>query len=164
MPDPSRPPDDPLLAAAIGKLPHPTDGPFPAEARSKWLKLMAMAFDVAYGEVGAVVEIPSFLPSASAPQPTAATPAPAAAPAAPKPAPHAANGVDYYIDRDGFARCDFEKMGNGAQVPSPGRQVTADEVGDEPIYDYRSPRNPDAIIWADNSMGALPGMIFTGPG
>lgn len=169
MPEPVRMPDDPLLTAVIGKLPHPTDGPFPAEARSKWLKLMAMAFDVAYGEAGGVVEIPSFLPalpvSESAAVAAAVAPASATAPARPKQAPHVAAGFDYYIDQAGFARCDFERTESGAQIPSPARQVDPGEIGpDDVIYDYRSPRNRDTIIWADNTMGARPGMSFGGPG
>lgn len=170
MPEPVRM-DDPLLTAVIGKLPHPMDGPFPADARSKWLKLMAMAFDVAYGEAGGVVEIPSFLPVAAATEGAAAAPqapapvAAAATPGRPKQAPHVAAGFDYYIDADGFARCDFERTESGAQIPSPARQVEPGEIGpDDVIYDYRSPRNRDTIIWADNTMGARPGMSFGGPG
>lgn len=162
-------PADPLLAAVISKLP-PVGTGFTAEARTKWLRMMAMAFDVTYGEDG-VVEIPNFIEKDAAAAPAAGEPlagsaaAPAAAPARPKPAPHVAAGFDYYIDPDGFARCDFERTETGAQVPSPKRQVEPGEIGAEDvIYDYRSPRNRDSIVWADNTMGARPGMTFGGPG
>lgn len=161
--------DDALLAAVISKLP-PIGSGFTADGRTKWLRMMAMAFDVAYGETG-VVEIPNFLSAAADAQTGSdqanaggADSAAASPPARPKPAPHAAAGFDFYIDSDGFARCDYERV-NGTQVPSPKRQVNADEISDdEAIYDYRSPRNKETIIWADNTMGARPGMTFGGPG
>jgi len=40
-------PNDPLIQAVIQKL--PPKGPWPARARLTWMKMLAMAFDIAYG-------------------------------------------------------------------------------------------------------------------
>jgi hypothetical protein len=48
-------PNDPLIQAVIQKL--PTKGPWPAKARITWMKMLAMAFDIAYGAADDDVDI-----------------------------------------------------------------------------------------------------------
>jgi hypothetical protein len=138
---------DPLLAALIDKLPPPKSE-FSAAARTKWLAMAAMAFDVAYGAVEDAVELPSFL-AAEQPNGTAkAAPAKVAAPIN--------GGFEFYVDKDGYAR----------REPG-GLRVEPTEVpSDEMIYDARTgpARNRETIIWADDTTGAQPGMSFCGPG
>lgn len=149
-------PNDPLLAAMIWKLPRAGTS-FPAIARTKWLEMMAMAFDVAYGAE-----------SGDVPRSTADTAAPAAPAAEPKrepPPPHMQRGCDFYVDRDGFARSDYQQDEHARSVPSPGRRVTALEAEGTEIYDYRgAARDRSTVVWADDTVGALPGMNFCGPG
>jgi hypothetical protein len=40
-------PTDPLIQALIHK--HPEEGPWPADDRVKWLKMLPMAFQITYG-------------------------------------------------------------------------------------------------------------------
>jgi len=40
-------PSDPLIKALIQKL--PVKGPWPSKERDNWIKMLAMAFDFAYG-------------------------------------------------------------------------------------------------------------------
>lgn len=140
-------PTDSLLAAVIEKLP-PTDQPFPAEARKSWLEMMEMAFDVAYGPVDAQAAKADQSPTG-----------PAARTA------HDLAGCDFYVDKDGLALCDFRKDDSGRSIPTPGRRVLPDEIDDEPIYDYRgTARDRSTVKWADDTIGARPGMNFCGPG
>lgn len=145
---------DSLIAAVIAKL--PAEGkPFPGEARGNWLRMMAMALDVAYG---VAEDMPSFLP----PRPMLAGAAVAAAidPArAPRPR-QAHAGHSFYIGKDGTA-CNAD-----------GEPVLASDVpGDEMIFDYRPIsgdfRDLDTIVWADGQRGmngVAPGISFCGPG
>lgn len=151
--------DDALLNAVIWKLP-PIGAPFSARARQKWLDMIAMAFDVAYGPADEAVEraagpdIEAHLHYDNAG--AAVTPRP----------PHEVNGSDFYVDLDGFVRCNVRRDEHGRPFPTPGRRVLGEEVADSgPIYDYRgAARNRETVIWADDSVGALPGMSFCGPG
>lgn len=158
-----RGPDDPLLNALIWKLPS-TGEAFSADARSSWLKMMTIAFDVTYGPAEGVI-VPSIgLPDNG--KPAAAAAAPAAPAPKPTKAPHQAYGCDYYVDGQGFARCDFEADGAGVPRPTPNRRVSADEAMNAgEIYDYRgAARDRSTIVWDDDSVGAQPGMNFCGPG
>lgn len=132
--------DHPLLAATIGTLP-PVGTAFPERARQDWLAMITMAFNVVYGAEGAMAET----------EPTAR---PTLAAVTPKPRePHELSGCDVYVDKDGYVR------GPG------GRRMMPDEAGNEDIYEYRGPRRDRSnVIWADDSVGAEPGMNFCGPG
>lgn len=159
-------PMDPLLAALIGKLP-PAAGGWHRSERAAWLRLMAMAFDVVYGAEEAI-DVPSFLSDTPGPTPRSedhAPRAPARPAAPPQRPPHTVNGQDFYVDKDGFARCDYQFM-DGVPVPDPGRRVLASEAAEaEAIYDYRgTARDRSTIVWADDSVGAIAGMNFCGPG
>lgn len=152
-------PRDHLVAAVIWKLPAP-GAPFPAIARSKWLEMMAMAFDVAYG--AAEDAAPAAEQSDERPAANAATPSPQKLLL-----PHVAAGCDYYIDPDGFALCDSERTPEGLPRSTPRRRVAASEIeGDEVIFDYRSgpARDRATIVWADDTVGAIAGMAFCGAG
>lgn len=145
---------DPLLAAMIGKLPDPGK-PFPGEQRANWLKMMAMAFDVAYGHAE---DMPAFLPSREGRATTDPAPATASEPPKPLRMPHA--GHTFYIDAGGNAL-----RGEGEPV------FATDVPPDELIFDYRPVagdfRDLESITWADGSHGTagLPGGIsFCGPG
>lgn len=133
---------DPLLSALIDKLPKAEAG-FAPGAREDWLDMMRKAFDVTYGRAGnGNSEEPMF--AVAAPQLPAAV------------ATFDAGG-DYYIDKDGFARRDAPEQ----------PRILPDEVGPgDIIYDHRtgSARGGDTIVWADDSLGAGPGMNFCGPG
>jgi hypothetical protein len=48
-------PNDPLIQAVIQKLPKHT--PWSTEGRIKWLKMLVMAIDVAYGAAGDEIEV-----------------------------------------------------------------------------------------------------------
>jgi hypothetical protein len=48
-------PNDPLIRAVIQKL--PAKGPWPTKARITWMKMLAMAFDIAYGPADEEVDI-----------------------------------------------------------------------------------------------------------
>lgn len=157
---PRRGPDDPLLNAVIWKLPD-IGQPFTAAARRKWLELVAMAFDVAYGPEDLDVAFGGPTGGAMTAQPSAP-----AAPEKPAPRPpHVAAGCDVYVDVDGFARCDVRKDDHGRPSPTPQRRVLAEEVEGEQIYDYRGERRDrSTVTWADDMRGAQPGMEFCGPG
>jgi len=154
----SRWPSNPLLVAMVWQLPL-VGSAFPGAARRKWLEMMAMAFDVAYGLEDA--PLPEARPAAAA-APAAAPPAP---PAAPKRAAHLVAGCDYYVDQEGYARCDVQSGPDGIPLATPGRRPLAGEVGEEVIYDYRgAARDRATVVWGDDAIGALPGMAFCGPG
>lgn len=137
---PSGMPRDPLIAALVSKL--PAQGPFSAEQREAWLNMMRLAFDVAYGgenlHGGGLI---------------AANGGGLATRMMPEKPPHA--GYDFYIDAEGHAHMDGGVPVNATDVPA-----------DEMVYDYRrgEKRDREAIIWADGSIGAAPGMAFCGPG
>lgn len=135
---------DELVAAVVRKLPAPGAG-FPAENREAWLKMMAMAFDVAYGPADNVIPFPrrqdiaGGLPyneefSLGKPVATLLVEAPKPAQAA-KPLPR------FIIDVDGVA-----KLGTGEPI------VPADVMGE--IYDLRGEMGDlSSIVWADGSRG-----------
>lgn len=132
-------PLDELVRALVRKLPAP-GATFHAEQRVVWLKMMAMAFDVAYGVTD---ELPAFLPATREPgamaevatsrQPHASAPNPAPTKALPR----------FLIDTDGIARLD-----------SGERIMPSDIIG--PIYDLRGELGDlGSITWADGSRGVL---------
>lgn len=130
---------DPLLAALIAKLPAGGSS-WPAEDRSAWLKMMAMAFNVVYA--GEAVEMPKFLAETGgqAGMSDALAAATERAQRALEPfvrmAPHA-----FYIDKEGVAR------GQG------GKQILASDVIGV-IYDLRGDKGDlGTIMWADGKMG-----------
>lgn len=152
-------PEDPLMAAVVWKLPK-TGTEFSAEQRVAWLKLMAMAFDVAYGAleqsapellahaIGAQRDPPVLVPRELV----------SAAPTAAPPPKHA--GYDFYVTLDGTV-CDAK--GNPVLV--------GDVPADETIFDYRPVtgdfRDVAGLTWADGSQGTqglAPGVGFCGPG
>lgn len=142
-------PRNPLIAAVVWQLPR-EGAAFSAEQRTAWLKMMAMAFDVAYGPVDPVL----VAMRAGADQATAAAPAAAA----PSRVAHA--GHDFYIAADGTA-C------NAAGEPVLMSDVPADTM----IFDYREVsgefRDTAGIRWADGATGTrgVPeGVSFCGPG
>jgi hypothetical protein len=116
---------DPLLAEIVAKLPSP-DSTWPAESRSAWLRMMAMAFDVAYGPVGESA-IPRESMIARGPDVMIGAPI----------------LQRYIIDRSGFAR-----------DPHGDRIMPRDVIGR--LYDERGEDGDlGAIIWADESRGVL---------
>lgn len=125
---------NPLIGAVIGELPAP-GSEFPVERQKVWLRMMAMALSTVYGgDVAASLDEP-----AAAPAPKAATPAPAAA-AAPPPAPKKPD-YPFYVSRDGYA---YNKK---------GKRITADQVTDV-LFDLRGEAgDPNAIVWADETVG-----------
>lgn len=147
-------PRNPLIAAVVWQLPQA--GPFGAEQRSAWLKMMATAFDVAYGPVAVLDHGHTVLDHGLELRdpPIAAV---RAAVALPKSA-HA--GHNFYISSDGTA-C------NAAGEPV----VMADVPAEEMIFDYRPVtgdfRDTASIRWADGETGikgVAPGISFCGPG
>lgn len=147
--------DHPLIVATVNTLPL-AGAPFPAAQRKATLAMIEMAFNVIYGgELGGGMGDAVAL----------ATPAPKPQLEAVKARrPHEQNGCDYYVDEQGFARCDVRRDGP-AVYQTPQRRVTADEADGHEIYEYRGARRDrDTVIWADESQGALPGMNFCGPG
>lgn len=147
------PQTDPLLAALIAKLPAVGDE-FTREQRAAWLKMMAMAFDVAYGPTESPLELPTVeaMRGAVAPIPAAAAPAGA------QRAAHA--GHDFYISMDGTV-C------NASGEPVLVSDIPPDEI----VFDYRPVggdfRDLDSITWADGShgrAGIAAGISFCGPG
>lgn len=125
---------DALIAALIDKLPA-IGKPFPAEQRAAWLKMMAMAFDVAYG---AGDELPDFLGTFGGKAGGGMRDAASAAPAPPKPQPP---GPRFIIDRQGYAR-----NGDGEPVlPGDVTDIIVDQRGET--------GDLGAIVWADGSMG-----------
>lgn len=155
----------PLLAAVIGQLPAPGTA-FPTPQRIAWLKMMAQSFDLAYGpDAVIVVRLAGDDAAMGSAEPLAIPlrPAPAAAVPAPR-KPHTAAGCDFYVDEQGIARCDHSNA-DGAAVPTPNRRVLAVEASGHEIYDYRGVRRDrQTVVWADESAGAEPGMVFCGPG
>lgn len=148
---------DPLITAMIGKLPE--RGPFSGEARAAWLKMMAMAFDVAYGHAE---DMPAFLPSSFAPG--AVTWA--------KPGETPADTVARAVTRQAHAGHDFYIAADGTACNADGVAVLISDVpADEVIFDYRPVtgefRDRDSIAWADGARGTTglaPGCSFCGPG
>jgi hypothetical protein len=125
-------PDDPLIAAMVGKLPRAGEA-FPPEQRAAWLKMMAMAFDVAYGAGGASVDIPQFIDCKFESNTSPAAPT--------KPADR---GPVFMIDKDGIA-----KRNDGTRL------MPADVAG-AVLYDKRGELGDlGAITWADGSRGVL---------
>ncbi len=158
---------EPLIVALLDRLPKPGE-PWPANMRILWLRMFAGAFDVVYGpQLPINIGLPPLLAVESSgrvvPVATAAD-----EPVAParngQRAPHVAAGCDFYVDNDGYVRCDHSDL-DGVPAPTPERRVLAAEVGDAPIYEYRGARRDRAtVIWADDTHGAAPGMNFCGPG
>lgn len=146
-------PSNPLIAAVVWQLPR--SGPFTAEQRSAWLKMMATAFDVAYGPIGTVDgTIVGRVMAALADE---QAPSLASAPTI-KNAAHA--GHNFYISSDGTA-C------NVVGEPVLMHDVPADEM----IFDYRPVtgdfRDTSSIRWSDGETGIkgiAPGISFCGPG
>lgn len=151
----------PLVAAAIAELPA-KGAPWPLAERLAFFRMLSMACDVAHGSVG---EIEVALKGTIDNRVAAAPPAAVKEPAKPAPAaPHVAYGSDVYVDHQGFVCSDFQIDVNGVQRPTPKRRVLPEEVS-EPVYDYRgAARDRTTIIWADDTVGATPGMSFCGPG
>lgn len=152
-------PRNPLIAAVVWQLPKA--GPFPAEQRAAWLKMMATAFDVAYGPVGSAPGLDLYAAAGEG----AAGATPPAQPTRPRPAAElpvkrAHAGHDFYIALDGTA-CD-----------AGGEPVSIDAIPpDEMIFDYRPVtgefRDLESIVWADGARGTAglaPGVSFCGPG
>lgn len=145
-------PRNPLIAAVVWQLPAVGQS-FSSEQRSAWLKMMATAFDVAYGPVGDGTVIGRILAALADEQ----TPALVSAPTI-KNAGHA--GHSFYIGADGTA-CNVV-----------GEPVLMDDVpADEMIFDYRPVtgdfRDTAAILWADGARGIkgiAGGVSFCGPG
>lgn len=141
--------DHPLIRATIDTLPAVGQA-FTAARRKAALDMIAMAFNVVYGP-GDAVQIEDETPAPPArPQLAVMQPAPA------RPL-HLQNGCDYYVDAEGYARCD---------TLTPRRRVLAEEAKGQEIYEYRRGvlRDRETVIWSDETMGALPGMSFCGPG
>lgn len=149
-----------LLQAVVNLL--PAQGvPFPAGARAAWLKMVATAFDVAYGVTEEV--IPPFTLDGAAEAgrklnrlSQAALVAASSVPPRPK---HAA--YKFHIDEGGNAL-------NAEGVP-----VMRDDIPAETeIFDYRpvapdSFRDVEGIMWADGQKGTIgiaAGVSFCGPG
>jgi hypothetical protein len=100
---------DPVLAALIAKLPATTQ-PWPRAERIAWLRMMAMAFDVAYGPCGGVRIAAEACGSEHAGKERASdAPAPVAR-EAPTEAEPPAVPLRFHVDRDGFA------MGDGRPI------------------------------------------------
>jgi len=142
--------NDPLLAAVISKLPAPGTS-WPAEQRVAWLKMMAMAFDLAYG---VVEEMPAFLGEDRS---TSARPVPSEGSGEPKPLPVTGTEPDrFYVDAKGHARKD------PGRIPITVNDVPTGEV----IWDERplGKRDLDTIVWADGEWppGSLPPLNFAG--
>jgi len=129
-------PRDTLVAALIWKLPRAGES-FDAAARSKWLEMMAMAFDVAYGPADAAGEgdLAQIRRLASAGAPLIA-----AAPKKPLPRP-----PRFYVDRDGYAR---KEPGNV--------QIMPHDLNGDTLFDDRGEHGDlGAIVWADGTQGVL---------
>jgi hypothetical protein len=158
--DANRWPTNSLIAAVIWQLPR-EGARFDAIARQKWLHMMAMAFEVAYGtaEAGAsALELGAAARAMERAEPEQATP--------PRPA-HAIAGSEYYVDDNGMVRCDSRTNGQGIVTATPGRRVNAAEIDrDEPVYDYRrgKARARGTVVFADGCVGAPAAMSFCGPG
>lgn len=140
---------DPLLAALINKLP-PSGSEWPAAARTDWLSMIEMAFNVVYGrDTGAAGYEPPVRSGGGEP---ASNPGLRAAPVNP---PH--HGHFFYIDAEGFAR-----------GPNARRIMPNDINADEMVYEYRrgTARDRDTVIWADGTVGCaeVPTIEFCGPG
>lgn len=130
---------DPVIGALIAKLPA-ENAAFTRAQRVNWLRMMAMAFDGAFG-----VQTPIAVDSAAEIAITGAlgmNDVPAFL--SPKPAPIAAPADDdevrYFVDKDGFAR---KEPGNvrvrPVDVPS-GATIEDERDGDDSL---------DTIKWAD---------------
>jgi hypothetical protein len=131
---------DPLLNALIDKLPPP--GVWPANERSAWLKMMAMAFDVVYGAAEGGVEITRNGKAgliAGMSEDEMERHAESTKPADP---PFSSVVRTFFIDREGFAR------GPG------GVRIVASQV-DGRLYDLRGEGDLGSIVWADGSTGVL---------
>lgn len=147
---------DPLVAAIVAKLPA-TAAEFPREAREAWLRLMAGAFDLAYGTIDQPVALPSLQAMRQA-----VHPAPAAAGVTGENRLRPiVNGNKIHIAADGTA-C------NADGVPVLLTDVPADEI----VFDTRPItggefRDLASIVWADGrrgTTGLAPGVSFCGPG
>jgi hypothetical protein len=145
---------DPLVAAIVAKLPE-TDGEFSRASREAWLRLMAGAFDLAYGVLDEPVTLPSFQAMRQAVQPAAAS---GSGENRPRPI---VNNSKIHIAADGAA-C------NADGVPV----LLTDVPDEEIIFDMRPIsggefRDLANIVWADGQRGTAglaPGVSFCGPG
>jgi hypothetical protein len=132
---------DELLAALVRKLPE-TGKPFPGEARDAWLKMAAMAFEVAYGPTDQVLTFPPRSSGPHSEQPAIGKPADVALEPA-KPAPAKPPLPRFLIDTDGTAR-----LNSGERI------LPSEIIG--PIYDLRGELGDlGSILWADGSRGVL---------
>lgn len=142
----------PLLKAVVDTLP-PQGEAFTAEARAAWLKMAAMAFDVAYGTEAVTIDLGGLVGRVKVPDEIAALVKQSQARAK-----HA--GHDFYIDAAGNA------------MNADGIAVMRDDIpADTMIFDYRVVtgdfRDTDSITWADGQTGITGiagGVSFCGPG
>jgi hypothetical protein len=148
---------DPLVAAIVAKLPV-TGAEFPREAREAWLRLMAGAFDMAYG----VLDQPVIMPSLQAMRQAVNGQAPAAAGGSGENRLRPIiNASKIHIAADGTA-C------NADGVPVLLTDVPPEEI----IFDTRPIaagefRDLAGIVWADGQRGTTgiaAGVSFCGPG
>ncbi len=142
---------DPVIGALIAKVPA-EGAAFTRAQRVNWLRMMAMAFDGAFGVQapigvdvaaeasmsGGPIEMPNILPPAAPPQPIFAS--------------AEADEIRYFVDFDGFARME---PGGGrirpVDVPA-GAELEDEREGDDSL---------DTIKWADGQWppGAYPNPI-----
>ncbi len=142
---------DPLLSAVIAKLPA-AGGEFPRESRVNWLKTLAMALGMAYGEVGAI-----------AIDPAAPVPVPAMLPAA---LPYdvaagggGAGGINWIKEPDKSPRYAFFVDKDGMARGMKGNRINANQLNGDVLYDLRGEAGDlAAITWADDTRGIPRGM------
>lgn len=96
---------DPVIAALIAKLPA-EGGRFDRAMRINWLRMIAMAFDGAFGveppfSIDTAALVRAVYPSGGSMSETPSSPA---APPAPITAPAEPDEIRYYVDANGFAR------------------------------------------------------------
>jgi len=139
---------DPLVEAVIARL--PLDGHWPRQNRLAWLRMAAMAFDVAYGPQAAIA-----IGEASEGQQSTSQPASPIVPAPIDPDPAETR---FYVGRDGRA------------VRDPGAKpiMPHDIPPAETLWDERPAgrQDLDAITWADGQQWpaqALPSLNLATP-
>ncbi len=148
----TKPKHDRLLAALIAKLPAEM-AQWPRADRIAWLRMMAMAFNVAYGVCGGIRVAPDEVRSDDR-RADALPDVPAERHSTAQPAPSVAQR--FYVDRDGFA------MGDGRPIAMedlPAGAILWDErVGIES-------GDAAAILWRDigTSRRSLPPNVTLRP-